>query len=148
VPKGGIVYAVRHDPCPETSAMSGFSAHHDHYELDGQRAAGHRWLGMALRGLGIAFWGIVTFALTFAELVAEVVAPLLLMLGGLWWALGQVIAAIPVPPEVKPMVQAFPTQLVAGGHVLTPSVLIVQGLWLLAVVAACRTLNGIIAKQT
>jgi hypothetical protein len=127
--------------------MSGLSAH-DEYEFHDRREAGHRWLWLVLRGLGVAFWGLVTFGLTFVELVAEVVAPLLLMLGGLWWALGQVIAALPIPPEIQPMVQSFPKQLVASGHVLTPSGLIVQGLWLLAVVAACRTLNGIIAKQT
>jgi hypothetical protein len=46
------------------------------------------------------------------------------------------------------MLRSFPMELVAAGHVLTPTRLIVQGLWLLAVVAACRTLNGIIAKQT
>ncbi|MBO1073159.1 hypothetical protein [Roseomonas marmotae] len=127
--------------------MSGFSAH-DEYEFGDGHSAGRRWAAMALRALAIVFWGLVTFALTFAELVAEVVAPLLLMLGGLWWALTQIITALPVPPEIQPMLRSFPTQLVAAGHVLTPTGLIVQGLWLLAVVAACRTLNGIIAKQT
>jgi hypothetical protein len=127
--------------------MSGLSAHDD-FEFDARRDAGRRWMWLALRGVGIAFWGLVTFALTFVELVAEVVAPLLMMLGGLWWATGQIIAAIPVPPEIQPMLRSFPTQLVAAGHVLTPTGLIIQGLWLLAVVAACRTINGIIHKQT
>jgi hypothetical protein len=127
--------------------MSGYSAHDD-VEFGRHRDASRPWFGPVLRGIGIAFWGVVSFALTFAELVAEVVAPLLLMVGGLWWAALQVVATLPVPPELKPLLQSFPTQLMAGGHVLTPAGLIVQGLWLLAVVAACRTLNGIIAKQT
>jgi hypothetical protein len=101
-----------------------------------------------LRALGVAFWGVVSFALTFVELLAEIAAPLVLMLGALWWAALQVIAALPVPPEMQPMVAAFPARLVAAGYVLTPGGMIVQGLWLVAVVAACRTLNGIIVKQT
>jgi hypothetical protein len=126
--------------------MSGYSAHDD-FAL-AERRGGSRWLWAALRVLAVAFWGLVSFALTFAELLAEIAAPLVLMLGALWWAALQVIAALPVPPEVQPMVAAFPTRLVAAGQVLTPTGLIVQGLWLVAVVAACRTLNNIIFKRT
>lgn len=127
--------------------MSGYSAHNE-YDFDADRRTGRNWGAMALRGVSIVFWGFVSFALTFVELVAEVVAPLLLMLGGLWWAASQIIGKLPVPAEVQPVLEAFPTQLVAAGHVLTPTGLIVQGLWLLAIVAACRTLNGIIFKET
>jgi hypothetical protein len=126
--------------------MSGYPAHHD--DIYQREAQGRNWGGMVLKGIGIVFWGLVSFGLTFVELVAEVVAPLLLMLGGLWWAATQIIPKLPVPPEAQPMLQSFPTQLVAAGHVLTPTGLIIQGLWLLAVVAACRTLNSIIFKET
>jgi hypothetical protein len=127
--------------------MSGYSAPNE-YNFNAGRHTGRNWGSLVLRGIGIIFWGLVSFALTFVELVAEVVAPLLLMLGGLWWAASQIIGKLPVPAEVQPVLQAFPTQLVAAGHVLTPTGLIVQGLWLLAIVAACRTLNGIIFKET
>ena len=126
--------------------MSGYSTH-DSFGLE-ERRGGDRWFRVAARALGVAFWGLVSFALTFVELLAEIAAPLVLMLGALWWAALQVIAALPVPPEMQPMVAAFPARLVAAGHVLTPEGLIVQGLWLVAVVAACRTLNSIIFKQT
>lgn len=127
--------------------MSGYSAQNE-YDIDEDQGAGRRWGSLLLRGIGIAFWGLVSFGLTFVELVAEVVAPLLLMLGGLWWAAAQIVSKVSVPAEVQPMVQSFPTQLIAGGYVLTPTGLIIQGLWLLAIVAACRTLNGIIFKET
>jgi hypothetical protein len=127
--------------------MSGYSAHEE-YPFAEQRVAHRHWSSTLLHGVGIVFWGLVSFALTFVELVAEVVAPLLLMIGGLWWAALKVLETLPLSPEIKPMMQYFPTQIVAGGHVLTPVGLLVQGLWLLAVVAACRTLNSIIVKQT
>ena len=126
--------------------MSGYSTH-DEFQLQDRRG-GDRWFRVAARALGVAFWGLVSFGLTFVELLAEIAAPLVLMLGALWWAALQVIAALPVTPEMQPMVAAFPSQLVAAGQVLTPGGMIVQGLWLVAVVAACRTLNGIILKQT
>jgi hypothetical protein len=127
--------------------MSGYSAQNE-YDFNEAHGTGRRLGSLLLRGVGIVFWGLVSFGLTFVELVAEVVAPLLLMLGGLWWAAAQIIAKVPVPAEVQPMVQSFPTQLEAAGYVLTPTGLIIQGLWLLAIVAACRTLNGIIFKET
>jgi len=126
--------------------MSGYSRHDD-FGLE-ERRGGDRWFRVALKALGVAFWGLVSFGLTFVELLAEIAAPLVLMLGALWWAALQVIAALPVPAEMQPMVAAVPTRLVAAGYVLTPGGMIVQGLWLVAVVAACRTLNGIIFKQT
>lgn len=126
--------------------MSGYSRHDD-FGLEEHRG-GDRWFRAAVRALGVAFWGLVSFGLTFVELLAEIAAPLVLMLGALWWGALQVIAALPVPPEMQPMVAAVPGRLVAAGYVLTPGGMIVQGLWLVAVVAACRTLNGIIFKQT
>jgi hypothetical protein len=126
--------------------MSGYSTH-DEFELE-ERRGGDRWFRVAAKGLGVAFWGLVSFGLTFVELLAEIAAPLVLMLGALWWAVLKVIDALPVPPEMQPMVAAFPVRLVAAGYVLTPGGMIIQGLWLVAVVAACRTLNGIIFKQT
>ncbi len=127
--------------------MSGYSAP-NHYAYDQQRQGGRGVGAVLLKGIGIIFWGLVSFGLTFVELVAEVVAPLLLLLGGLWWAALQVLSKLPVPAEVQPALQSFPKQLEAAGHVLTPTGLIIQGLWLLAVVAACRTLNSIIFKET
>jgi hypothetical protein len=156
VPPGRIVYsggvmpralAQGHLEEHGETVMSGYSAPNE-YNFNADRHAGRNWGALVLRGIGIVFWGRVSCVLTFVELVAEVIAPLLLMLGGLWWAASQIIGKLPVPAEVQPVLQSFPTQLVAAGHVLTPTGLIVQGLWLLAIVAACRTLTGIIFKET
>ncbi|EHM01011.1 hypothetical protein HMPREF9946_02328 [Acetobacteraceae bacterium AT-5844] len=127
--------------------MSGYSASNN-YAYDQHRQNGRGIGSVLLKGVGIILWGLISFGLTFVELVAEVVAPLLLLLGGLWWAASQMLSKLPVPAEVQPALQAFPTQLEAAGYVLTPTGLIIQGLWLLAVVAACRTLNSIIFKET
>ena len=128
--------------------MSGFSAPQDHRLLRDGEAAPRRPTPWLLRGLWIVFWGVISFVLNFAQAVAEEVAPVLLLLGALWWGIIRIVAALPRGPEIDPYVQYLPERLQAGGYTLTPVGMIELGILLLAVVAACRTVDGIIARRT
>lgn len=100
-----------------------------------------------LRGLLVLLRALASFALTFIELVSEIVAPLLLIAGAVWWAALRIAGSIAVEPEIGQILQYLPAQFRLGDHWLTPDGLIRQGLLLLAVVAACRTLNRLIARE-
>ncbi|MDJ0389232.1 hypothetical protein QMO56_14010 [Roseomonas sp. E05] len=120
-------------------------AHSDSFATYRQSRGGTSRL--VLRGASILFWGLVTFSLTFIELVAELAGPLLLLVGALWWLGLQALGGLTLDPELQQFLHYVPSQLRAGGYLFTPGGLIRQGLLLLAVVAACRTVNGIIARE-
>lgn len=101
----------------------------------------------ALRGLIVVAKALACFAVTFVELLAELLAPLLLFVGALWWGALRVVGQLTVEPELQAMLHVLPTQLQLGAYELTPAGLIRQGLLLLAVVAACRTVNRLLARE-
>ncbi|PHK93924.1 hypothetical protein CR162_16005 [Pseudoroseomonas rhizosphaerae] len=115
------------------------------YGLETRRAGRHD--SLALRGLVVVAKALASFAVTFAELLAELLAPLLLFTGALWWGALRLVGQISVEPELQAMLHVLPTHLQLGGHELTPAGLIRQGLLLLAVVAACRTVNRLLARE-
>lgn len=126
--------------------MSGYSAPDEHDDfLPVRERAG---TPLVLRGAWIVLWAIVSFAVNFAQAVAEEVAPLLLLLGAVWWGLLKVLAGLPLQPDIKQYMAYLPERLQAGGYTLTPTGMIEMGILLLAVVAACRTVDGIIARRT
>ncbi|PWC27680.1 hypothetical protein CR165_16825 [Pseudoroseomonas aestuarii] len=101
----------------------------------------------ALRGLAVVAKALASFAVTFIELLAELLAPLLLFVGALWWGALRLVGQISAEPELQAMLHVLPTQLQLGAYDLTPAGLIRQGLLLLAVVAACRTVNRLLARE-
>lgn len=102
----------------------------------------------ALRRAGrVVLWGAVSFVLNLVEQVAEVVAPLMLAAGIAWWAALRVAAAASVEPNVQAVLDTLPDRFDAAGWLLTPGGLIRDGVLLMALVAACRTLNGILARE-
>lgn len=112
------------------------------------RVAGLTRRGTALRRTGrIALWGAASFVLNLVEQVAEVVAPLLLAAGLAWWGALRVAGSVSVEPAVQAMLDALPARFEVGGWLLTPGGLIRDGVLLMALVAACRTLNGILARE-
>ncbi|KAA2212106.1 hypothetical protein [Teichococcus oryzae] len=125
--------------------MRSASAHHDTFNHSPSRA---RSPALLLKGVRVLFWGLIIFALTFVELVAELAGPLLLIAGALWWLGLHVLAGIQLEPELQQYLSYVPGTLRAGGYSFTPAGMIRQGLLLLAVVAACRTINGIIARES
>ena len=64
------------------------------------------------------------------------------------YVLVNLTANLHLDPMLQSVVTQLPHSLSLGGHYLTPEGLIRNGVLLVAVVAACRTLNGIIAKET
>lgn len=114
-----------------------------------RQPAPHSWPRQILTTSSrILIWGAVQFCLSFAEQVAELLAPLLFVAGVIWWAALHVIASVQLDDQLEKVVQHVPTSLVVGGHLATPGRLVQDGLLLMALVAACRTVNGIIAKET
>ena len=102
----------------------------------------------ALRRTGrLALWAALSFAVNLVEQVAEVVAPLVLAAGLAWWAALRVAGAVSVEPSVQAVLETLPARFDAAGWLLTPGGLIRDGVLLMALVAACRTLNAILARE-
>lgn len=107
---------------------------------------------LAARVARLAAWAVLNPALVFAELLADLLAPLLLLAGASWWALLHVLRSVrldgvPQAKEVLDLVVAqLPRSVMLEGTVLTPLGLLGDGLLLLAVVAVCRTLGGLIGR--
>jgi hypothetical protein len=100
-----------------------------------------------VRGLRVVCYALLGFALTFLELVAELLASFLLLGGVLWWITLKVIDSLSVEAEIQQILRFFPSRIAFGGYWMTPSDLIRQGLLLLAVLAACHTLNRLIDRK-
>lgn len=103
-----------------------------------------RMLGHAAR---ILAWAVVQFAFTFVEQIAEVLAPLALAAGVAWWALPHVLDAVVPDGDARQFLGRLPAGVTLDGTWITPERLIKDGLLLMAVVAACRTVNAVIARE-
>lgn len=97
----------------------------------------------------IGIWAVLNAALLFAELAAELAAPLLLLGGIAWWAIPRGLAAITLEGQANDMLQMvrarFPYEIVLNGDVISASTLIGWGITCLVVVAVCRTLTTALA---
>lgn len=102
-----------------------------------------------LPGLGhvarVAVWSVVNVVLLFAEHLAELLAPFLLIGGAVWWAIPKGLAAITLegqPGDLLQMVRSHvPHDLYIDGSYYSAGTLIWDGIYLVAVVAICRTLS-------
>lgn len=121
--------------------MSGYAPSHQD-ELDEAEGPSPLW-----RALRLTVWAVVSFALTFVELIAEWVAPLLLLGGLAWLAVVKVVGTLHLEPEIQQFLHYVPSQVLVAGTVWTPVGLITQGITLLAIVAGCRTLNRLISRD-
>ena len=94
----------------------------------------------------VAVWSVINVALLFAEHVAEFLAPLCLLAGGLWWAIPRILSVITLEGPAADLLQIVRTRVPYGlyldGSYYSAHVLIVDGLWLFAVVAVARTLSA------
>ncbi len=107
------------------------------------------WLRLAERFMRVAVWSIINAALMFAEHLAEMLAPLLLMAGAVWWLIPRVLDTITLEGQAEDVLQVvrahIPHEVYVDGALYTASVLITDALWLVAVVAICRTLSAALA---
>ncbi|MCQ8240954.1 hypothetical protein [Rhizosaccharibacter radicis] len=107
------------------------------------------------RALRIAVWSVAHFLFYFAQQVAELAAPLLLVLGIGWWTLPRILSAISAhaataDAQARDMLGslpgAVPQSIELAGHHLTPGMLIGDGLLLMAVAALGATLSALAAR--
>jgi len=112
---------------------------------DWRTVANHPAMAAATRVTKLVARGLILFAFSFVEIIAELLAPIVLVFG-IGWAMLPGIVSI-VGPEgqarefVTTMVQAIPREIHFGRSVVTPMSLIVEGVLLVAVVALCRTVQ-------
>ncbi|CAI9121158.1 hypothetical protein [Brytella acorum] len=103
-----------------------------------------------------ALWAACYFAFYFVQQIAELLAPLLLVIGIGWGALPHVMQAVTVgaagaDPQARDVMahvaSAIPTQMTIAGHLLSPSSLIFDGFMLMALAAAGATLAAVSARN-
>ncbi len=120
--------------------------------LDDWRVAlNHPAMVVALRLAKAVARGVVLFAFSFVEILAELLAPVVLICGIGWAALPGMLSMASGEGQAHELLnnvlQSIPRELHVGGMALTPTTLIVDGLLLIAVVALCRTLQTIVSNQ-
>ncbi len=97
----------------------------------------------------LAAWSVANTVLVFVEHLAELFAPLLLLAGAVWWAVPRGLDAITLDGQAADLLQAVrshvPHEVYAAGRYCSAGSLISDGLWLVAVVAVCRTLSTVLA---
>ncbi|TLU73463.1 hypothetical protein [Lichenicoccus roseus] len=111
--------------------------------------------GTVLRAIRLMLWSIVHFVFYFMQQVAELLAPLLLVLGLGWWALPRLVDAITTheataDQQARDILNSIsgtiPHTLVLAGHSLTPTGLIFDGLLLMALAALGATISAVAAR--
>ncbi len=114
----------------------------DEAELDDRRPILLPALGHAAR---IAIWSVINATLIFAEHLAELFAPLLLLAGAVWWAVPRALGALTLEGQANDLLQIVrshvPHEAFIDGSYYTAGTLIWDGVELIAVVAICRTLS-------
>ena len=118
--------------------------------LDGDLARSSAWrVPETSRLVRLGIWSVANAALVFAEHLAEMLAPLLLLAGAIWWIVPKALDAITLDgqaADVLAIVRArVPHELYLAGGYYSAGVLITDALWLVAVVAVCRTLSTTLA---
>ena len=97
------------------------------------------------RVVQVAIWSVINAALLFAEHLAEFLAPLLLFAGAIWWAIPHGLDAITLDGQAADLLQVVrsrvPHEFYVDGAYYSAHTLIVYGIWMVGVVAICRTLS-------
>jgi hypothetical protein len=120
------------------------------YDRTLRLARDHPTMRVTLRLARLIIGGVFLFAIAFVEMLAELLAPIVLICGAAWAALPSVMSALggtnPETSElVQTMLKSVPSHLAFGHVMLTPMGLIFDGLLLIAVVALCRTLQVVVS---
>jgi hypothetical protein len=100
----------------------------------------------------VTLWGIVHFAFVLTQQVAELLSPLLLVVGAGWYLLPRAVALIQtndgqMRDVLNGLVQRVPTELTVADHVLTPTGLMLDGVLLMVVAAGLSTLTAVLANE-
>lgn len=113
--------------------------------------------GNPLLRMGLTIvWAICHFAFFFIQQVAEIFAPLLLIVGIIWKivpslvhsAVGMVDAS---DPQIRDMVgrgtDLIPSSLTIAGHTISASSLIFDGFLLIGLTALCATMTAFLGRR-
>jgi hypothetical protein len=107
------------------------------------------WIDGLTKAANVIVWAIINAALLFAEQLAELLAPLFLLAGAVWWAIPRALDTITLDGPANDVLQTvrghIPHEIVLGGDYYTPGALIWNGVLCIAVVAICRTLSILLA---
>lgn len=108
--------------------------------------------GVVGRAARVVVWSIVHFCANLAQQLAELLAPLLLIVGIGWYVLPRMIGLIQtddaqVRDILAGLVSHVPSQVVLAGHTLTASGLIVDGVVLMVIAAALSTATTVIGNE-
>ncbi|WP_158746418.1 hypothetical protein [Acidisphaera sp. L21] len=91
----------------------------------------------------LAVWSVLNAALVFGEQIGELLAPLFILAGIIWWAVPKALEAITLEGPAADLLQNVrnhvPHDVYLSGSYYSASSLISDGLWLIALVAICRT---------
>jgi hypothetical protein len=103
------------------------------------------------RAAGVVVWAVINTVILFAEQLAELLAPLLLLAGAIWWAVPKGLEALKLDGpanDILLQVRAHvPLEIAIGDSFYTAHTLIYDGLWCIAVVAICRTLSHLLTNM-
>ena len=93
----------------------------------------------------VAVWSVINAVLVFGEHLAEFLAPLCLFAGAIWWAIPKGLDALTLEGPANDVLQLVrsrvPHSIYFDGDYYSAHVLIMDGIWLIGVVAICRTLS-------
>ena len=112
----------------------------------------HPAMVSALRIAKVVARGVALFGFSFVEIIAELLAPVVLICGIGWAALPSILSMASTAEGqahdvLNTVLQSVPRELRVGHTLVTPTGLIVDGLLLIAVVALCRTLQTIVSTE-
>lgn len=105
--------------------------------------------------LRLGAWSLVHVVFYFLQQIAELLAPLLLVVGVGWWALPRIVGAITTQTAeadsqahdiLNTISGTIPSGLHLAGHWITPTGLIFDGLLLMALAAIGATLSALAAR--
>lgn len=98
----------------------------------------------------MTLWVVVHITLVFVELIAELLAPLLLVAGAAWWALPRVLSLVVLEGQANDVLRGvaarLPAEVLVAGNWLSATTLIADALVLFAVVAVCRTMAALMTR--
>ncbi|MDI2090600.1 hypothetical protein [Commensalibacter oyaizuii] len=101
-------------------------------------------------------WAVFHFVFYFLQQVAEIFAPILLIMGIIWKIIPNLVQTAThmvdsADPQIRDMVgrgtELIPTSLTVAGHTISASSLIFDGFLLLALTALCATITAFLGRR-
>jgi hypothetical protein len=122
-------------------------------DLNEWRAAlNHPAMAVALGIAKSVVRGMILFVVFFTEIVAVLLAPIVLIAGIGWAILPGILKMVETQGQSRDLfsgvANAVPTEFLVAGMALTPTILIMDGLLLIGVAALCRTVETIVSSET